>query len=287
MAELPLDAECASFAKWLSEHNVAHQFVEERGKVVLYVATELAVDVQKALSAYMSDSQVRQRIDQNVASPSASSLLRWHMMVRPGKAPVVFVCVVASILIAAVTGFGEGGPLLRALLFADPFLVLDNTPAQRIQAVFYNLAEGQWWRFFSPALLHFNVLHLVFNMMWLWYLGAKVELKEGGGRILGLVVILSFASNATQYLLTGPHFGGMSGVVYGLFGYCWLSDKGKQQPVYDVSPVLFGFMLFWLVLGFTELTYMLGVGKMANGAHLMGLVAGLLAALIVKKARLG
>ncbi|PID43100.1 MAG: rhomboid family intramembrane serine protease [Proteobacteria bacterium] len=286
VAELPLDADCASFAQWLSEHRVPHQFVEEGGRVALYVTAERAIEVQQALSAYISNSRVKERIDRSVWSPSSGNLLNWHVLARPLRVPVVFVCVIASVVVALVTGFGESGPLLRAMVFSDPFQVMDDTLAQRINAVLHNLSGGQWWRLFSPALLHFNALHLIFNMTWLWYLGARVEFREGSWRIFGLVVMTAVVSNVAQFLVSGPFFGGMSGVVYGLFGYCWLFDMGRKQPVYGVSPVLFGFILFWLVLGFADVTDMLGVGKMANIAHLAGLAAGLLAAGVVRKSRL-
>lgn len=33
----------------------------------------------------------------------------------------------------------------------------------------------QLWRWFSHALLHFSLLHLVFNLLWWWYLGGAIE----------------------------------------------------------------------------------------------------------------
>ena len=66
-------------------------------------------------------------------------------------------------------------------------------------------------------------------------------------------------------------FGGLSGVVYGLLGFCWIySALNPKQPAL-VTTAIVGFMLVWLVLGFADVLF---VG-MANWAHLGGLVSGM------------
>jgi GlpG protein len=67
--------------------------------------------------------------------------------------------------------------------------------------------------------LHFSPLHLLFNMMWLKDLGGVIEVRRGRWRYLGLVLLIAGISNLAQGIVSGPFFGGMSGVVFGLFGY--------------------------------------------------------------------
>ena len=86
----------------------------------------------------------------------------------------------------------------------------------------------------------------------------------------------SLLSNGLQYLVSGPLFGGLSGVVYGILGYCWMSQR--RRPRFQFPPALVTFALVWMVIGFTPLPEMLGLGRMANEAHLGGFVAGLLVA---------
>ncbi|VED45788.1 Rhomboid protease glpG [Raoultella terrigena] len=31
------------------------------------------------------------------------------------------------------------------------------------------------WRYFSHALMHFSLMHILFNLLWWWYLGGAVE----------------------------------------------------------------------------------------------------------------
>ncbi|MGO2478290.1 MAG: rhomboid family intramembrane serine protease, partial [Pseudoalteromonas sp.] len=89
--------------------------------------------------------------------------------------------------------------------------------------------------------------------------------------LVGLFLVTAFISNWVQFLLVGPNFGGLSGVVYGLLGFCWVYSllNPKQPPLVTNSVV--GFMLIWLVLGFVN---MLPV-NMANWAHLGGLIGGM------------
>lgn len=281
VAEIPLEQDCASFSVWLRAQGIPHQFVEQRGKLVLYVEESLAVRVQQALTTYLSNESVRGQVnDFAVQQKRPGAVIKWHLWGRPARAPIVTVSALLCVLVALATNLGEGGPVLRALVFADPFQVANDNFQDRLSAISFLLSNGQWWRFLSPALLHFNVMHLVFNLLWLWYFGAKIELRKGSLYTLLLVSGLAVSSNTVQFLLTGPLFGGMSGVVYGLLGYCWLIDARSGRQTYQVPDALFWFMLFWLALGFVEITEYLGMGKMANGAHLVGLLAGLLVALI-------
>src|SRR5688500_7924249 len=92
----------------------------------------------------------------------------------------------------------------------------------------HDLRRGQVWRLFTPMLLHWNIFHLLFNMFWLRDLGAMVELQRGTRRLALLVLLCSLVPFIFQNAVSGPGFGGMSGVVYGLFGYVWV--KGRYEP---------------------------------------------------------
>tara|TARA_R110001583_G_scaffold26757_2_gene96258 strand:- start:25638 stop:26492 length:855 start_codon:yes stop_codon:yes gene_type:complete len=135
---------------------------------------------------------------------------------------------------------------------------------------------SQSWRFITPAFLHFSALHIVFNLLWWWQLAGMVEKQQGKQRLFILFIFTAIASNLAQYFLVGPYFGGLSGVVYGLVGYCWLLGiLNKNSRIY-LANSYFMFLLFWLVLGFIDLLPM----NVANYAHLAGLLSGLLLAVV-------
>jgi len=103
--------------------------------------------------------------------------------------------------------------------------------------------------------------------------------------LLIITIFAGISSNIGQYYVSGPVFGGLSGVVYALISYAWLWDKLHAEKFRVVSNALMGFMIVWLVLGYTGLLSQLGLGNIANTAHLVGLVCGLLAVLLVKMAK--
>jgi GlpG protein len=90
--------------------------------------------------------------------------------------------------------------------------------------------DGQWWRLVSPMLLHFGILHLAMNGMWYWELGGASNCARAMD-LLGLTLLFSLVSNLAQHFTSGPSlFGGLSGVLYGLLGHCWMFQKLAPNP---------------------------------------------------------
>lgn len=134
-------------------------------------------------------------------------------------------------------------------------------------------------RVLGPAFFHFSLLHIVFNTMWWWQLGGSIEKTLGKGMLINLLLISAIASNLGQYLVSGPNFGGLSGVVYALVGFVWWYGYLAPEKGLSLSKPIIGFLLFWLVLGFADLLPV----NVANTAHLLGLLSGcFLAVLSVK-----
>ena len=157
-------------------------------------------------------------------------------------------------------------------------------PMQSVFAFFINqpFDYSQSWRFITPAFLHFSLLHIVFNLLWWWELAGVVEKHHGKLRLILLFLFTAIASNLAQYYLVGPYFGGLSGVVYGLVGYCWLSGKLNKNSKVSLPNSYFIFLLGWLALGFINILPV----NVANYAHLVGLLAGLFLAGISSKLNL-
>lgn len=143
-----------------------------------------------------------------------------------------------------------------------------NDPAG---APFESLQKGEWWRLVTPIFLHFNFFHIFFNGMWIKELGKLIENEKGPVTFLIFTVAIAIFSNTLQYLASGPQFGGLSGVVYGLLGYLWVygslrKGEGFRLPKRDVAM-----MVGWYFLCLTGL-----IGPIANIAHGAGLAMGML-----------
>lgn len=178
---------------------------------------------------------------------------------------------------ALIAEYDKQGQILAWLSWHDLF---DSTPIDD-RSVFAPLQSGQWWRVATPMFLHFSLIHLLFNMLWLWDLGRRISFLLGPIALLGLVLGSAILSNGAQaWVTSSPLFGGMSGVVYALLGFCWIWDKLNPKYHFRLPSGLIWFMLAWLALGYSGLLdTLLGV-SIANTAHAGGLVCGIVAALL-------
>ncbi len=139
--------------------------------------------------------------------------------------------------------------------------------------------SGEWWRVFGPALIHFSLLHIAFNLLWWWSLGSQIERSFGWSALLLLFLFSASISNIAQLLVSGANFGGLSGVVYALVGCVWWLGWLKPQWGLGLPKPIVGFMLVWLMIGFVEVLPI----NMANTAHAVGLVCGCIYAWILVK----
>ena len=151
----------------------------------------------------------------------------------------------------------------------DTFLAEITGKKVLVGSNYEKAGTGQVWRLVTPILLHFTWMHFIFNLYWLYFLGGGMEGKLGTGRFLGFILLAAVLSNLGQYLLSGPNFGGMSGVNYGLFGYLWI--RGNRDPSFglQLDQGTITMLLIWFAICFTGL-----VGPIANTAHTLGLVVG-------------
>ena len=165
-----------------------------------------------------------------------------------------------------------------------------------------DIRNGQIWRLVTPIFMHGgsragttdaffgNLLHLVFNMAWIWLLGAAIETIRGHFRLLFLVLVTAVASNLLEYWFNvgfsfdmengfvndsgydpNPFFLGMSGVVFGLFGFVWMRARLIPRSGFAMPRDTVVWLLIWLVVCTTGL-----VGPIANVAHGSGLLAGMI-----------
>ncbi|HTD03433.1 rhomboid family intramembrane serine protease [Undibacterium sp.] len=161
---------------------------------------------------------------------------------------LIAICAVVALL----SGLGSSPAVLQYLFIATP-----GTPG------YQDVMNGQIWRLVTPIFIHFGILHIVFNLMWIWDLGKMIEGIKGARFYSVFVLLVGIASNVMQYSLTqSPYFGGMSGVIYGLLGYVWMQLRYRPGLGFELHKNTVLMMLVWYVVCWTGL-----LGPIANWAH--------------------
>lgn len=151
--------------------------------------------------------------------------------------------------------------------------------------MFEKIHEGQVWRLFSPALLHADIFHLFFNMLWLIVLGKQIEQRLSSWRYIIFILIIGIFSNTAQYLMSGPNFIGFSGVLCGMLTFVWARQTHAPWEGYQLNRMTYLFMLVF-ILGlaaiqllsfFIEKSLSFAFSpNIANVAHLSGAFMGYL-----------
>ncbi|QKJ85281.1 GlpG protein [Paramixta manurensis] len=187
--------------------------------------------------------------------PRSSVMANIRERAGPLTLTIIFACIVVYILMQVV---GD-----RTVMY---WLAWPNGSTQYFQI----------WRWFSHALLHFSLLHIVFNLLWWWYIGGAVEKRLGSGKLFVITLVSALLSGWLQAKFSGIWFGGLSGVVYALMGYAWLRGERDPESGIFLERGLMAFAILWLVIGYFG-AFGLAI---ANAAHVAGLVVGLAMALV-------
>ncbi len=187
----------------------------------------------------------------------------------PRRPPATLALIAISTLVYVVMTYFDGDALVRRLLISEY-----TRPALP------EIRDGQLWRLLTPVFLHFSIFHIAFNMLWTWELGRLIEARQGALMLLGLSAVIGVLSNLGQYYLHGPLFGGMSGVIYGYFGYLWI--QGLINPAFGIrlNPPVVYVLLGWFALAWSGLLEALFGLHIANTAHTGGLLSGIALAVV-------
>jgi len=126
------------------------------------------------------------------------------------------------------------------------------------------------WKYLTTCFIHSstNLLHVIFNMMWLFLLGPLIERGIGSVKFLLFVIVTGFVSSALQTSLDGAGVG-FSGVVYAMCGFMWAAWPRWTGFLEKFRGSTVKFMLFYMVLCF----FIPGM-RVGNIAHLSGLIIG-------------
>lgn len=217
------------------------------------LAPKLKAQEDKGLAAYRKKLEDRRHL--------------FRPLTSYGFGPLTFVLICASIVVFILSKMGEDSGSIMGLFITSFDMSGGYVRSERGLS---EVRHGQIWRVVTPMFVHFGIIHILFNMLWLRDLGSMIEARQSTWHLAVLALAIAAVSNVAQYLVSGPVFGGMSGVVYGLLGYIWI--RGKLDPASGLflhqSTVTM--MIVWFFLCYTGL-----LGSIANTAHAVGLVMGM------------
>jgi GlpG protein len=278
------------FSDYLVTQGIAAQSEQAGDSWVIWVRDENHVETARAQlvefeensqdERYRDVTQVARRLREEerqrrreAAKNAVDMRQQWN---RPAyrRAPLAITLIALSVGLSLFTGFGHDWANygMRTLGFADmvQFVRTGDGLAQ--------IRSGQIWRLVTPIFLHGSVIHLLFNMYWLYLFGVQIETRRGSLRFGGIVLGVAIFSNVLQYFMgPGPQFLGMSGVVYGLLAYMWVKIRFEPNSGFILSQSTFTFLVAIMVVmfGFEVVTgNPLGGLRVAHWAHLGGFIGG-------------
>lgn len=108
--------------------------------------------------------------------------------------------------------------LVYVLQMVSGFTAGSDIPAALGAKINENIARGEFWRLFTPMLLHGSILHIAFNMYALMLFGPRLERHFGHGRFFILYVLSGFAGNVISMMFTPAPSLGSSTAIFGLIG---------------------------------------------------------------------
>jgi membrane associated rhomboid family serine protease len=200
----------------------------------------------------MSQASVGFHCPECVRSGKQRVLTARHLRTRP----IVTQVIVAACVAAAVFEVVKAGPQPNGQELVD------------LGALFAPAVDGgEWWRLFTVGFLHANAIHLGFNMLVLWRLGAMLEPALGRVRFAAVYVV-SLLAGSLGVLVVEPLAPtvGASAAVFGLVGAAVVAQRA--QGVNPLEGPLGGLLMINLLFTFL-------IPGISIGGHLGGLAGGL------------
>ena len=163
---------------------------------------------------------------------------------------------------------------ITVAIFVAGFLSpeIDRWLLENLALVNFLVADGEWYRIFTAALLHGGLMHVFFNMYALYLFGPRLEQQVGSAAFAALYVASAGVGSAVSYLF-GPPLQvsvGASGAIFGLFG-AWLFVAWRMRTT-PGGRAMFNQLFVLLAI---NLALPLLVRGIDWRAHVGGLLAGI------------
>jgi GlpG protein len=298
IGHLPNEASAATFSDFLYVEGITNLVEPEKEGWAVWIHSEDQLEkARELLSGYLGNprdpkyrdksQQVAElkRRDQEEAEAVEKRVHDRSQIFRTpfGLGPLTMVLVGICVAVWGLMWLRPDQEFLKAL-YITKYEVAGNY--LKWTAGLPEIRHGEVWRLITPIFIHAwpQPFHLIFNVYALFILGTMIEMREGAWRLGSLVLVIAALSNFAQYYFVAPNFCGISGVVYGLFGYIWMKSKFDPGSGFYLHPQTVMMMLMWFVLCLVRV-----IPNIANTVHGVGLGVGVawgfLSSLTVLRAR--
>jgi len=131
--------------------------------------------------------------------------------------------------------------------------------------------SGAYWQILTNLFVHFDLPHLGYNMIFLFFFGSKCEEIYGEKRYLGLYLFCGVVSSFVAFIYPVRSISaGSSGAIYGVLGASLIAQR-NLYPSGMLTSVLYG-AIFFIMAAATGFL-----------AHLVGLIVGFSAGFIITR----
>lgn len=184
---------------------------------------------------------------------------------------IIFLCVISFLLEVVLMSVAPNlGYLYMSTFQFDPHSLLARP-----------------WTLVTYIFLHTGLIHLLFNMIVMYFFGTALERRVGNKQLLGVFFTAGILSAIGYTFLSRPIFGispgsmiGASGAIYGVFAALTVLEPNLRVYVYFVPMRLKHALLLFAVFDFLMIN---SSDMIAHTAHLSGLFVGLYMGFRMKK----
>ena len=217
--------------------------------------------------------------------------------------PMTKTVMILCLLVAIFTNFGHKDERDQGANRALQFVAVDQPQSLELAEAYQDdrdalglrlasITRGEIWRLVTPMFIHYGVFHFLFNMLWFLQFGRMIEGRYGTVWMVILVLATAILSNFAQGVAperldgSAPHissgimissFGGLSGVVYGLFGFIVVKQFTDPRSGFFLPQLTIVLLIGWMVFCMLPVAGSMGY-HVANWAHAIGFLTGVVLA---------
>lgn len=228
----------------------------EEGRLLHQI--DVSNNVTKSLPSPLQGGAI-QHYKQELAQRLRDKNARLQQVFNFGKPRLIWVLIVINVIMFIMLELNGGSTNIETLITNGA----KYNPA---------IVDGEWWRIVSSMFLHIGALHLLMNMIAVYYLGTAVEKIYGSIRFIIIYFIAGTIGGLTSFAFNIHVAAGASGALFGLFGALLYFGVIYQNLFFQtMGKSLLVVLLINLVFGFL-------VPQIDMGAHLGGLIGGFIGA---------